>query len=90
MSGQNSSNNPPIVPYAFPNVTPGTSQNLILPTSTTTYPNNAGTYQVVVFNDTYKANDETTTLKSGDALASAVGVGTGCTKGLQARARRMF
>jgi Flp pilus assembly protein TadG len=76
--------NPPIVPYAFPNVTPGTSQNLILPTSTTTYPNNAGTYQVVSFNDTYKANDETTTLKSGDALASAVGVGTGCSQGLQA------
>jgi Flp pilus assembly protein TadG len=76
--------NPPIVPYAFPVVTTGGTQNLILPTSTTTYPNNAGTYQVVVFNNTYKSNDETTTLTSGDALASAVGVGTGCSKGLQA------
>jgi Flp pilus assembly protein TadG len=76
--------NPPIVPYAFPNVTPGTSQNLILPTSTTTYPNNAGTYQVTTFNHTYKSNDETTTLASGDALASAVGSGSGCLQGLQA------
>jgi Flp pilus assembly protein TadG len=76
--------NPPIVPYGFTNVTSGTSQNLYLPTSATTYPNYAGTYQVVSFNDTYKANDETTTLKSGDALASAVGVGSGCLQGLQA------
>jgi Flp pilus assembly protein TadG len=76
--------NPPIVPYAFPVVTPGSTQNLILPTSTTTYPNNAGTYQVVTFNNTYKTNDATTTLKSGDALASAVGVGAGCTHGLEA------
>jgi Putative Tad-like Flp pilus-assembly len=76
--------NPPIVPYSFPVVTTGSTQNLILPTSLTTYPNNAGTYQVVTFNDTYKSNDETTTLQSGDGLASAVGVGSGCTHGLQA------
>jgi Flp pilus assembly protein TadG len=76
--------NPPTVPYGFTNVTSGSSQNLLLPTSATTYPNYAGTYQVVTFNDAYKTNDQTTTLKSGNALASAVGVGSGCSKGLQA------
>jgi hypothetical protein len=76
--------NPKIVPYAFTNVTVGSNQNLILPTSATLYPNNAGTYEVVPFNDTYKANDETTTLTSGDALAATVGVGSGTCNGLQA------
>ena len=76
--------NPTIVPYAFTNVTPGSTQNLNLPTSATNYPNNAGTYEVVPFNDTYKANDETTTLASGDGLAAAVGVGSSGCKGLQA------
>jgi hypothetical protein len=76
--------NPPTVPYGFTNVTTGSSQNLSLPTSSTTYPNYAGTYQVVTFNNTYKTNDATTTLASGNGLASAVGIGSGCSKGLQA------
>ena len=71
------SSNPKIVPYAFTNVTPGATQNLFLPTSTALYPNNAGTYEVVPFNDTYKTSDETTTLSSLDALTVASG-GGGC------------
>lgn len=77
--------NPTIVPYAFTNVTVGAStQNLYLPNDITKYPNNAGTYQVVGFEDTYKSNDSATTLKSGDSLAAAVGVGSGTCNGLQA------
>ncbi len=76
--------NPTIVPYAFPNVTVGSNQNLVLPTSATNYPSNAGTYEVVAFNNTYKSNDETTTLASGDPLAATVGVGSSGCKGLQA------
>ncbi|MGB8028901.1 MAG: TadG family pilus assembly protein [Terracidiphilus sp.] len=79
--------NPPIVPYSFINVTPS-SQNLSLPSSTsgTAYSSvYAGTYDVQPFEDTYKANDTTTTLASGDALSSAVGYATsGTCKGLQA------
>lgn len=78
------SSNPKVVPYAFPNVTVGSTQNLILPTSATLYPNNSGTYEVVPFNDTYKASDETTTLSTTDALAVAAGGGGGTCKGLQA------
>jgi primosomal replication protein N len=76
--------NPSIVPYAFTNVTVGAMQNLFLPTSTADYPNQAGTYEVVPFNDTYKASDETTTLNTLDALAVAAGGGGGSCKGLQA------
>lgn len=78
------SSNPKIVPYSFTNVTPGATQNLFLPISTTLYPNYAGTYEVVPFNDTYKTSDETTTLSSLDALAVAAGGGGGSCKGLQA------
>ena len=76
--------NPATVPYGFTNVTPGATQNLTLPTSATLYPNNSGTYEVVTFNDTYKANDETTTLSTLDALAVAAGGGGGSCQGLQA------
>jgi hypothetical protein len=76
--------NPSIVPYSFPNVTTGSSQNLVLPNSATTYPDTAGTYQVVVFSNTYKANDETTTLSTSDALSIAAGAGGGSCKGVQA------
>jgi Flp pilus assembly protein TadG len=64
--------NPSIVPYTFPNVTPGASQNLIMPS---TY----GTYEVIPFSNNYKANDGATTLEIGSDLAKAVGYsGTGC------------
>jgi Flp pilus assembly protein TadG len=78
------SSDPAIVPYGFTNVTPGGTQNLYLPTSATLYPNNAGTYEVVPFNETYKTSDETTTLNSLDALAVAAGGGGGSCQGLQA------
>jgi hypothetical protein len=79
--------NPPIVPYAFVNVA-SSSQNLALPSATsgTNYSANyAGTYQVAAFEDSYRANDGSTTLDSGDSLSSAVGYETsGTCKGLQA------
>jgi hypothetical protein len=78
------SSNPTVVQYAFPNVTVGSTQNLIMPISATDYPSNAGTYEVVPFNDTYKASDETTTLSTTDALAVAAGGGGGTCQGLQA------
>jgi hypothetical protein len=76
--------NPPTVPYAFPVVTPGSSQNLILPTSTTQYPNNAGTYQIVSWNQTYKSTNGSSTLLATDPLAVAVGAGGGTCQGLKA------
>jgi hypothetical protein len=81
--------NPTTVPYGFENATSGTTQNLYLPWNTSTASatygsSDAGTYQVVTFNNTYKSSDGMTTLQSGNALAATVGVGsTGC-KGLQA------
>jgi hypothetical protein len=79
--------NPPIVPYAFINVATS-GQNLALPNSTsgTSYSANyAGTYQVMAFDDGYRANDSSTTLDSGDGLASAVGyASSGSCNGLQA------
>ena len=80
--------NPTTVPYGFTNVTPGATQDLTLPTSAALYPNNSGTYEVVPFNDTYKTNDETTTLQSADALAVAAGAGS-C-NGLQAPSGGMW
>jgi len=74
------SSNPPTVPYAFPNVTPGSSQNLILPTTGT----DAGTYQIVSWNQTYKSTNGSSTLQSSDPLAVAVGAGGGSCQGLQA------
>ncbi len=76
------STNPGIVPYAFTNVTPGSNQNLALPSLLSLYPLNAGTYQVVSFNNTYKTNDATTTLSASNPLAIAAG--GGACKGLQA------
>jgi Flp pilus assembly protein TadG len=76
---------PGIVPYAFVNVTPGSTQDLSLPSSTTLYPSNAGTYEVVPFNNTYKANDASTTpLTASNPLSIAAGSGGGSCKGLQA------
>lgn len=79
------SSNPKIVPYAFTNVTPGSMQNLNMPLDSALYPTNAGTYWVVPFEDTYKANDGSATpLSSADALAIAAGAGGGRCEGLQA------
>jgi Flp pilus assembly protein TadG len=79
--------NPPIVPYAFVNVATS-GQNLALPSSIsgTSYSTSyAGTYQVATFEDSYRANDGSTTLNSGDGLSSAVGYETsGTCNGLQA------
>ncbi len=79
--------NPPIVPYAFVNVATS-GQNLALPSSPsgTSYSSNyAGTYQVMGFDDGYRANDNAGTLDSGDGLSSAVGYETsGTCNGLQA------
>jgi hypothetical protein len=79
--------NPPIVPYAFVNVATS-GQNLALPSSIsgTSYSTDyAGTYQVATFEDSYRANDNSTTLNSGDGLSSAVGYETsGTCNGLQA------
>ncbi len=79
--------NPPIVPYAFVNVATS-GKDLTLPSSPsgTSYSSNyAGTYQVMAFNDGYRANDNAGTLDSGNGLASAVGYETsGTCAGLQA------
>ena len=88
-----SRNGPTSVPYAFPNVagtgtgtTTPTSTDLTLPISLTSYPNNAGYYELIPFNNSYKTNDTTqslnTTTSPGEYLAQAVGYsGSGC-KGL--------
>jgi Flp pilus assembly protein TadG len=69
--------NPAIVPYTFPNVNTGSSQNLVMPSTT-------GTYQVVGYSNDYKVNDATTALSTSSRLSKAVGyTGTGC-NGLQA------
>jgi hypothetical protein len=79
--------NPPIVPYAFINAATS-GQNLALPSSIsgTSYSiNYAGTYEVMAFEDSYRANDGSATLNSGDGLSSAVGYQTsGSCTGLQA------
>src|SRR5580692_7911724 len=79
--------NPPIVPYAFVNASTS-SPNLALPSSisgTSYSASYAGTYQVVAFEDSYRNNDSSTTLDSGDGLSSAVGYETsGTCNGLQA------
>jgi hypothetical protein len=79
--------NPPIVPYAFVNVATS-GQNLALPSSPSgaSYSSDySGTYQVMAFDDGYRANDSSATLDSGDGLASAVGYETsGTCTGLQA------
>ena len=79
--------NPPIVPYSFVDVATS-GQNLALPNSTsgTSYSTDyTGTYQVMAFDDGYRANDNSSTLDSGDGLASAVGYETsGSCSGLQA------
>jgi hypothetical protein len=68
------------VPYNFTNVTPGSSQNLNMETTGS----NAGSYELIPFNDIYKTSDGTTNLSISSALAMAVGAsGSGC-KGLSA------
>jgi len=75
------------VPYSFVDVATS-GQNLALPNSTsgTSYSTDyTGTYQVMAFDDGYRANDNSSTLDSGDGLASAVGYETsGSCSGLQA------
>jgi len=80
------SSNPPIVPYNFINVTPTqTSQNLNMQSLTTGANGSfAGSYEVSSWDNTYKANDSTTTLSGSDPLAVAAGGGGGSCKGLQA------
>jgi hypothetical protein len=70
------------VPYNFINVTPGSTQNLAMETTTSTPNTEAGAYEIIPFNDVYKTNDNTTALAG--ALAEAVAYsGSGC-KGLSA------
>jgi Flp pilus assembly protein TadG len=65
-------NNPSIVPYTFPIVTTGNSQNLVMSST-------LGTYQVIDFSNDYKVNDSTTNLSTSSKLSKAVGyTGTGC------------
>jgi hypothetical protein len=80
------STNPPIVPYNFINVTPSSSTQNLNMQSLTTGANGsyAGTYEVASWNNTYKANDSSTTLSGSDPLAVAAGGGGGSCKGLQA------
>jgi hypothetical protein len=70
------------VPYNFINVTPGGSQNLNMETTGT----DAGTYEIIPFNDAYKSNGSSSNLSlvASSALAEAVGYsGSGC-QGLSA------
>jgi hypothetical protein len=63
------------VPYNFVNVTSGTSQSLSMETTGT----DAGAYEIIPFNDTYKTTDSSS-LAVASALAEAVGdSGSGCT-----------
>jgi hypothetical protein len=67
------------VPYNFINVTTGSNQNLNMETTGT----DAGEYEIIPFNNTYKTNDSSG-LAVASALAMAVGyAGSGC-KGLSA------
>jgi hypothetical protein len=66
------------VPYNFVNVTPGTSQNLAMETTTSTPNTDSGEYEIIPFNDTYKTNDSGG-LSISSALSEAVGLsGSGC------------
>jgi Flp pilus assembly protein TadG len=66
------------VPYNFINVTPGTSQNLGMETTTSTPNTDAGAYEIIPFNDTYKTTDAGG-LSISSALSEAVGLsGSGC------------
>jgi len=66
------------VPYNFINVTPGSTQNLGMETTTSTPNTDAGAYEIIPFNDTYKTNDSAS-LAISSALAQAVGFkGSGC------------
>ena len=63
--------NPPIVPYSFENWTGSNStSNLFLPNPGSTYiPTNAGTYQVVSWDNGYRVNDlKATLLNANDPL----------------------
>jgi Flp pilus assembly protein TadG len=66
------------VPYNFNNVTPGATQNLAMDTTTSTPNTDAGAYEIIPFNDTYKTNDSGG-LSISSALSEAVGLsGSGC------------
>jgi Flp pilus assembly protein TadG len=67
------------VPYNFINVTPGTTQNLAMETTTSTPNTEAGAYEIIPFNDVYKTNDNTSNLAAAAALSEAVAYsGSGC------------
>jgi Putative Tad-like Flp pilus-assembly len=73
------------VPYNFINVTPGTTtQNLGMETTTSNPNTNAGAYEIIPFNDTYKTSDATQTLSDSSALAQAVGYASSGCNGLSA------
>ena len=62
------------VPYNFVNVTTGATNGLAMESTGT----DAGTYNIIPFNDTYKTNDSSSLLATA-ALAEAVGYsGSGC------------
>jgi hypothetical protein len=63
------------VPYNFVDVKKGSSQNLDMESTGM----DAGAYEIIPFNDVYKASDSTSSLAVSSALAEAVGYsGTGC------------
>jgi Flp pilus assembly protein TadG len=63
------------VPYNFVDVKNGSSQNLDMESTGT----DAGAYEIIPFNDTYKTSDATQSLAATAALAEAVGYsGSGC------------
>jgi hypothetical protein len=81
-----SSSGPTSTPYAFPSVT-GTGSGTTTPTSTDltlpTSGTDAGYYELIGFNNSYKTNDGTSSLNTttapGEYLAEAVGYsGSGC------------
>lgn len=72
------------VPYNFVDVTPGTTQNLAMETTASNPNTNAGAYEIIPFNDTYKTSDATQTLSASSALAQAVGYSSSGCSGLSA------
>ena len=68
------------VPYNFVNVTPGSSQNLNMENTGS----DAGSYEIIPFNNSYKQNDSTQNLVTSAALAEAVGYGGSGCSGLSA------
>jgi len=83
------SSNPPTVPYGFEDLNTGdAAYSLSLPGLTSpsnTYGSaDAGTYEIVPFDQTYKTTNGATTLNTNDTLGLPIAVGAGTCNGLQA------